>query len=70
MFVFIDATVYVGGLDDKVSESIMWELFLQAGPVSKCCVNLRRGLQISPSKVFGYLSNLIQMYSFKIFILQ
>ncbi|KAJ8319868.1 hypothetical protein KUTeg_001455 [Tegillarca granosa] len=28
-----DATVYVGGLDDKVSEAILWELFLQAGPV-------------------------------------
>jgi len=28
-----DATVYVGGLDDKVSESLLWELFVQAGPV-------------------------------------
>lgn len=28
-----DATVYVGGLDEKVSEAILWELFLQAGPV-------------------------------------
>ncbi|XP_074654160.1 splicing factor 3B subunit 4-like [Tubulanus polymorphus] len=28
-----DATVYVGGLDDKVSEAILWELFLQSGPV-------------------------------------
>ncbi|XP_033220709.1 splicing factor 3B subunit 4 [Belonocnema kinseyi] len=28
-----DATIYVGGLDDKVSESLMWELFVQAGPV-------------------------------------
>ncbi|XP_052081415.1 splicing factor 3B subunit 4-like isoform X10 [Mytilus californianus] len=28
-----DATVYVGGLDDKVTEAILWELFLQAGPV-------------------------------------
>ncbi|XP_026479025.1 LOW QUALITY PROTEIN: splicing factor 3B subunit 4-like [Ctenocephalides felis] len=24
---------YVGGLDDKVSESLMWELFVQSGPV-------------------------------------
>jgi len=30
-----DATVYVGGLDDKVSESLLWELFVQAGPVVK-----------------------------------
>ncbi|CAD7078394.1 unnamed protein product [Hermetia illucens] len=28
-----DATIYVGGLDDKVSESLLWELFVQAGPV-------------------------------------
>ncbi|OXA58486.1 splicing factor 3B subunit 4 [Folsomia candida] len=28
-----DATVYVGGLDEKVSESLLWELFVQAGPV-------------------------------------
>ena len=30
-----DATVYVGGLDEKVSEAILWELFLQAGPVGR-----------------------------------
>uniref|UniRef100_A0A8C0APL2 Splicing factor 3B subunit 4 n=1 Tax=Buteo japonicus TaxID=224669 RepID=A0A8C0APL2_9AVES len=28
-----NATVYVGGLDEKVSEPLLWELFLQAGPV-------------------------------------
>ena len=28
-----DATVYVGGLDEKVTESLLWELFLQAGPI-------------------------------------
>eukprot|EP00794_Sanderia_malayensis_P007052 gene7052-7844_t len=28
-----DATVYVGNLDDKASEPLLWELFLQAGPV-------------------------------------
>ncbi|OWA49822.1 Splicing factor 3B subunit 4 [Hypsibius exemplaris] len=28
-----DATVYCGGLDEKVSEAVLWELFLQAGPV-------------------------------------
>ncbi|VVD04699.1 unnamed protein product, partial [Leptidea sinapis] len=28
-----DATIYVGGLDDRVSESLLWELFVQAGPV-------------------------------------
>lgn len=30
---FLDATIYVGGLDDKVTESLMWELFVQSGPV-------------------------------------
>jgi splicing factor 3B subunit 4 len=28
-----DATVYVGNLDDKMTENLLWELFLQAGPV-------------------------------------
>uniref|UniRef100_A0A8D8LAR1 Splicing factor 3B subunit 4 n=1 Tax=Cacopsylla melanoneura TaxID=428564 RepID=A0A8D8LAR1_9HEMI len=28
-----DATIYVGGLDDKVTETLMWELFVQSGPV-------------------------------------
>ncbi|EGD76172.1 splicing factor 3b [Salpingoeca rosetta] len=28
-----DATVYVGGLDDRATESLLWELFQQAGPV-------------------------------------
>ena len=31
----VDATIYVGGLDEKVSETLLWELFLQAGPVGK-----------------------------------
>lgn len=32
---YADATIYVGGLDDKVGEALLWELFLQAGPVGK-----------------------------------
>ncbi|CAF1088431.1 unnamed protein product [Didymodactylos carnosus] len=28
-----DATIYIGGLDERVHESILWELFVQAGPV-------------------------------------
>ncbi|CAE7842248.1 Sf3b4 [Symbiodinium sp. KB8] len=28
-----DATCYVGNLDEKVNEEILWELFLQVGPV-------------------------------------
>jgi splicing factor 3B subunit 4 len=30
-----DATIYIGELDAQVNESILWELFLQAGPVGK-----------------------------------
>ncbi|XP_055375824.1 splicing factor 3B subunit 4 [Condylostylus longicornis] len=28
-----DATIYVGGLDEKVQEPLLWELFVQSGPV-------------------------------------
>jgi splicing factor 3B subunit 4 len=28
-----DATAYVGNLDSQVSEELLWELFVQAGPV-------------------------------------
>ncbi|KHN81144.1 Splicing factor 3B subunit 4 [Toxocara canis] len=28
-----DATIYVGGLDEKVTDAILWELFVQSGPV-------------------------------------
>ncbi len=33
LFLFSDATIYVGSLDEKVNESLLWELFVQAGPV-------------------------------------
>ena len=29
-----DATVYVGNLDNKVDEELLWELFIQCGPVA------------------------------------
>ena len=29
----VDATIYVGGLDEKVTEALLWELFVQAGPI-------------------------------------
>ena len=28
-----EATAYVGNLDDRVTEALVWELFTQAGPV-------------------------------------
>ncbi len=30
-----DATVYVGNLDPQASEELVWELFVQAGPVGE-----------------------------------
>lgn len=30
-----EATLFVGELDAQVTESLLWELFLQAGPVGK-----------------------------------
>ena len=32
-FYLLDATIYVGGLDEKVTEPLLWELFVQGGPV-------------------------------------
>lgn len=29
-----DATVYVGQLDERVDEKILWELFVQVGPIA------------------------------------
>lgn len=37
-----DATIYVGGLDEKVSENILWEMFLQAGPIGVYITNAER----------------------------
>ena len=30
-----DATCYVGNLEPQVSEEVLWEIFVQAGPVGK-----------------------------------
>lgn len=30
-----EATVYVGNLDERCTDSLIWELMLQAGPVGK-----------------------------------
>lgn len=34
-FFVTDATIYVGGLDDKVTDTLLWELFVQAGSVGR-----------------------------------
>ena len=30
-----EATVYIGNLDERVTDTIIWELMTQAGPVGK-----------------------------------
>ncbi|KAI6197061.1 hypothetical protein M3Y94_01180500 [Aphelenchoides besseyi] len=48
-----DATVYVGGLDEKVSESVLWELFVQAGPVVS--VNMPKDRITGTHQGFGFV---------------
>lgn len=40
-----DATVYVGGLDEKVTEHLLAELFIQVGPVVNCHMPKDRVIQ-------------------------
>jgi len=47
-----EASCYVGGLDEKVTDSILWELFIQAGPV--------RSVYLSKDR----LTNMHQGYAF------
>ncbi|CAD5215635.1 unnamed protein product [Bursaphelenchus xylophilus] len=48
-----DATVYVGGLDEKVTEGILWELFVQAGPVVS--VNMPKDRITGSHQGFGFV---------------
>uniref|UniRef100_A0A7E4VNY0 Splicing factor 3B subunit 4 n=1 Tax=Panagrellus redivivus TaxID=6233 RepID=A0A7E4VNY0_PANRE len=48
-----DATIYVGGLDDKVTEGILWELFVQAGPVVS--VNMPKDRITGAHQGFGFV---------------
>ncbi len=45
-----DATVYVGNLDEKISEELLWELMLQVGPV----VNVHMPKDKVTGKLTGY----------------
>jgi hypothetical protein len=36
-----DATIYVGNLDERCTETLVWELMLQAGPVGKYICKIR-----------------------------
>lgn len=48
-----EATIYVGNLDQRVSEEILWELFLQAGPVIH--VHLPRDKVTNEHQNFGFV---------------
>ena len=45
-----EATCYVGNLDDRITEELLWELMLQAGPV----VNVHMPKDKVSSKFLGY----------------
>ncbi|KAI3408888.1 RNA recognition motif [Globodera pallida] len=48
-----DATIYVGGLDEKVTEAILWELFVNAGPVTN--VNMPKDRITGTHQGFGFV---------------
>ena len=48
-----DATVYVGGIDGKVDEELLWELFIQCGPVAT--VSLPRDRVTQCHQGFGFV---------------
>ncbi|CAH0478726.1 unnamed protein product [Peronospora belbahrii] len=48
-----DATVYVGNLDDRVSEELLWELMLQAGSVSN--VHMPRDKVTGSHQNYGFV---------------
>ncbi|KAJ3021019.1 Splicing factor 3B subunit 4 [Thoreauomyces humboldtii] len=48
-----DATVYVGNVDDRVSEALLWELMLQAGPVVN--VHLPKDRVTQQHQGFGFV---------------
>lgn len=48
-----DASIYVGGLDEKVSEAVLWELFVQAGPVVS--VNMPKDRVTGTHQGFGFV---------------
>lgn len=50
---FSDATVYTGGLDEKVTEALLWELFVQAGPVVS--VNMPKDRITGSHQGFGFV---------------
>ncbi|KAF7629839.1 hypothetical protein Mgra_00009164 [Meloidogyne graminicola] len=48
-----DATIYVGGLDEKVTEAVLWELFVNSGPVTS--VNMPKDRITGTHQGFGFI---------------
>ncbi|KAJ1345950.1 Spliceosome-associated protein 49 [Parelaphostrongylus tenuis] len=48
-----DATIYVGALDEKVTENVLWELMVQAGPVTS--VNMPKDRVTANHQGFGFV---------------
>eukprot|EP00948_MAST-09A_sp_MAST-9A-sp1_P002003 g2003.t1 len=48
-----EATCYVGNLDERVTEALLWELFLQVGPVVNC--NIPTDKVTGRSQGFGFV---------------
>lgn len=62
-----DATVYIGNLDEKVTESLLWELMVQAGPVSN--VHMPRDRVTGNHQSYGFVEFMNEMdadYAMKI----
>lgn len=48
-----DNSVFIGNLDDKMTEDILWELFTQVGPVVSC--HIPRDKQTGEALNFGFV---------------
>ena len=45
------ATCYIGNLDERMNESLLWELMLQAGPVGNFEVLMLAGVHLPKDRV-------------------
>lgn len=48
-----EATIYVGNLEPRVNEELIWELFLQAGPVAN--VHIPRDKVTNEHQSYGFV---------------
>eukprot|EP00842_Homolaphlyctis_polyrhiza_P001430 jgi/Hompol1/2288/HPOL_002143-RA len=53
-----DATVYVGNIDDRATDALIWELFLQAGPVAN--VHMPRDRVTQMHQGYGFVEFLTE----------